>query len=124
MDRSKHITILIILIAFSISCKKAPNVRIERTYGPKLLEIKQDGNRTSEIYHPTDSVIEFEKIYINGKLDSVTEWGNDGVLWFQTKYKNGLRHGKHIGYNHNGNGEIWYIHYYEFDQLVRKEEYN
>ena len=116
------ITIISVLL-FTISCNEKPSIKVERTYGPKLLEIVEDGDRYYEVYHPTDTIIEYEKIYLDGKLDSLTEWGNDGILWSQTKYKNGLRHGKHIVYDLNESGEIKYIQYYENDQLLREETF-
>lgn len=117
----KTLSILSLFVIGSISCENKASVKVERVYGPKLIEIKQDGNRSYEVYHPTDSVIEFEKIYLNEQLDSVTEWGNDGVLWFQTDYKYGLRHGKHIGYDPKGSGKILYIYHYENGELVDRE---
>lgn len=127
------VAVLILLSAFSCSCsskkhthnsscKEADVITIERSYAPKLIGHKVDGNRLYEEYS-SDSTLEWEKIYVNGEIDSMTQWGNDGVLWFQTQYKDGLMHGTHTGYNHNGSGDVWYIHYYENGKCIREEEF-
>ena len=92
------------------------NITYERFYGPRLIEEGWDGNRRYERYDNNDSVLEYERIYINGVLDSSTEFYSTGELWFQTEYKEGLRHGKHICYNEDKT--IKYIQFYENGVLV------
>ena len=92
------------------------NITYERFYGPRLIEEGWDGNRRYERYDKNDSVLEYERIYINGVLDSSTEFYSTGELWFQTEYKEGLRHGKHICYNEDKT--IKYIQFYENGVLV------
>ena len=63
-----------------------------------------------------DSVIEVERIYINGVLDSSTEFYGTGNLWFQTQYKDGIRHGNHVCYNEDKT--VKYTQVYENDSLI------
>ena len=92
------------------------NVTYERVYGPRLIEYGWDGNRRYERYDKNDSVLEYERIYVNGVLDSSTEFYSTGELWFQTEYKEGVRHGKHICYNEDKT--IKYIQFYKNGVLI------
>lgn len=100
------------LVTLFHSCTNESNIRIERSYGPKLKAVVQDGNRYYEQYFPNDSIVEIERIYVNDQLDSTTEWFNTGELWTQTDYKNGQMHGKHIVYQEDGE-TIAYLVLYE-----------
>ena len=92
------------------------NVTYERVYGPRLIEYGWDGNRRYERYDKNDSVLDYERIYVNGVLDSSTEFYSTGELWFQTEYKEGVRHGKHICYNEDKT--IKYIQFYKNGVLI------
>lgn len=119
--------LLILLCVFILSCnfKKENNIKkenkikvtYERGYGPKLIQYVWEGDHRSEKYDMNDSVLNYERIYINGVLDSSTEFYGNGNLWFQTEYTNGVRDGKHICYNEDTT-TIKDIQVYENDTLV------
>ena len=92
------------------------SVEVKRGYGPKLLGHGEEGN---ELYNMDEQVLESEKIYVHGVLDSSTEWFGTGKLWSQTQYKNGKRHGIHKVYNKDGK-TIDYIQYYENGERMKE----
>ena len=104
-----------IIILFSCNSDN-DKITYERLYGPKFIEyILYGGLR--ERYDMNDSVLTHEKIYVNGVLDSSTEFYCSGKLWFQTQYKNGLRHGNHFCYIEDGK-TLRYVSVYENDSLI------
>jgi antitoxin component YwqK of YwqJK toxin-antitoxin module len=66
-----------------------------------------------------EQVLESERIYVHGVLDSSTEWFGTGKLWSQTQYKNGKRHGIHKVYSKDGK-TIDYIQYYESGESIKE----
>ena len=78
------------------------SIYIERGYGPKLIYSEILDGRIVEKYHLKDSVLEYEHIYLNNKLDSTTSFYSTGELWFQSQYDNGRRNGNHICYYEDG----------------------
>lgn len=123
----KKLFFILFSISLILSCnfkkennKKQENkikITYERGYGPKLIDYVWDGDRRSEKYDMNDSVLNYERIYINGVLDSSTEFYGNGNLWFQTQYNKGVRDGNHICYNEDDT-TIKYIQIYENDSLV------
>ena len=113
----KNLLILIsIVILFSCNSNN-DKITYERAYGPKFIKYVLDGDRLSERYNKNDSVVEFERIYVNGVLDSMTQFYGTGKLWFQTQYKNGLRHGNLFCYIEDGK-TLRYVSVYENDSLI------
>lgn len=108
-----------IIIFFSCNSNN-DKITYERFYGPKFIEYAWDGNRRYEIYNTNDSVVEMERIYVNGVLDSTTEYWGTGDLWFQTQYKNGIRHGNHFCYYEDGK-TLQYAQVYDNDSLISSE---
>ena len=92
------------------------SIEVKRGYGPKFLGHGKEGN---EIYNKDEKVLEWEKIYVHGVLDSSTSWFGTGKLWSQTQYENGIRNGIHKVYKRDGK-TINYIHYYENEKRIKK----
>ena len=92
------------MIGFGQVYKQKVNdsIYIERGYGPKLTYSEIINGRIVEKYDLKDSVLEYEHIYLNNKLDSTTSFYSTGELWFQSQYDNGRRNGNHICYYEDG----------------------
>ena len=129
-EMSKLLLILLCLPFLFYSCdyetKKVQDVEkidvitYKRGYGPKLIGEVYDGNRIIEKYS-NDTILNYEHIYVNGKLDSSTAWYGTGKLWSKTQYKDGVRHGNHIVYNEDGT-TLKYVQIYNNDSLISNEK--
>ena len=97
------------------------SIYIERGYGPKLIHSEIIDGRIVEKYDLKDSVLEYEHIYLNNKLDSTTSFYGTGELWFQSQYVNGRRNGNHICYYEDGT--IKYKQIYLNGILVNTKRY-
>ena len=78
------------------------SITIIKGYGPKLISYEIIDGEIHEKYDLKDSVLEYEHIYLNNKLDSTTSFYGTGELWFQSQYVNGRRNGNHICYYEDG----------------------
>ena len=78
------------------------SITIVKGYGPKLISYEIIDGEIYEKYDLKDSVLEYEHIYLNNKLDSTTSFYGTGELWFQSQYVNGRRNGNHICYYEDG----------------------
>ena len=104
MKKLQLILLCVLLIGFGQVYKKKFNdsIYIERGYGQKLIYTEIIDGRIVEKYDLKDSVLEYEHIYLNNKLDSTTSFYGTGELWFQSQYDNGRRNGNHICYYEDG----------------------
>ena len=78
------------------------SITIVKGYGPKLISYEIIDGERNERYDLEDSILEYEHIYLNNKLDSTTSFYGTGELWFQSQYVNGRRNGNHICYYEDG----------------------
>ena len=78
------------------------SITIVKGYGPKLISYEIIDGEMYEKYDLKDSVLEYEHIYLNNKLDSTTSFYGTGELWCQSQYVNGRRNGNHICYYEDG----------------------
>ena len=78
------------------------SITIVKGYGPKLISYEIIDGERYERYDLEDSILEYEHIYLNNKLDSTTSFYGTGELWFQSQYDNGRRNGNHICYYQDG----------------------
>ena len=92
------------MIGFGQVYKEKVNdsITIVKGYGPKLISNEIIDGEMYEKYDLKDSVLEYEHIYLNNKLDSITSFYGTGELWFQSQYVNGKRNGNHICYYKDG----------------------
>ena len=113
---NKLLLILLCIPMIGLGQETENTISYKRGYGPKIIECFDDQRFCR--YSKTDSIVEWESLYINGVLDSLTAWYNPGGLWSQTQYLHGLRNGKHIVYKDGGG--LQYIQIYKNGILVEE----
>lgn len=101
---TSYLLILLLTSCTSIQfTNNSPNPEVQRSYFP-------NGN------------IEYEAIYINGKLDGISRvWLEDGSLFSESGYSNGHPHG--IWKKYHPNGKTMYETIYEYGKINGSEKW-
>lgn len=110
--------LLLFASSFVFGQESDTSVTYKRGYGPKIVGTCSEGGHYT--YSATDTVLEWEHVYLNGVLDSATAWYGTGKLWSQTQYVLGIRHGKHVVFKENGE-DVDYIQFYKKGILIREK---